>query len=146
MRLIKSLIIMIFIASLSVTTSFALTAAECQNLLKSNNPNSPDVTKLKNLTPQQIVECGSSSFSKSQTLSPLSIFQIIINAVAALTFGLAIIATLVAVIKIATSIGDKAKFQEGLTLLKNAGIAFVLILTSYTIFTALINTFGFTLP
>lgn len=146
MKLFKSLLVMIFIASLSITTSFAITPKECQEKLKSNIPNSPDVEKLRNLTAQEIVECGSSSFSKTQVLSPLNIFQIIINAIAALTFGLAVIAALVAVIKIATSIGDKTKFQEGLTLLKNAGIGFVLILTAYTVFTALINTLGFTLP
>lgn len=134
------------IASLFITTSFALTPQECGKMLEMfNNRNVPNIVKLKNLTPSEIVECSSSSYSKQQVLSPLNIFQIIINALAALTFGLAIIAIAVSVIKIATSIGDKTKFNEGVSLLKNAALAIVLVFVCYSILSALLKTFGFEL-
>jgi hypothetical protein len=133
-----------FIASLSFMTGFALTIQECDNLLK-NRSGEIDPLKVGSLNVAQIIDCASPDAAKTQPLSPLSIFQIIINSVAVLAFGLAILAIVVSAIKVATSAGDKAKFQEGITLLKNAGVAVILTLTAYTILYIILNTFGFTI-
>jgi hypothetical protein len=133
-----------FIASLSFMTGFALTIQECDNLLK-NRSGEIDPLKVGSLSLPQIIDCASPDAAKTEPLSPLSIFQIIINSVAVLAFGLAILAIVVSAIKVATSAGDKAKFQEGITLLKNAGVAVILTLTAYTILYIILNTFGFTI-
>lgn len=133
----------IFLASLSFQIGFALTPQECDNLLKSGNDIDP--RKVGSLTTQQILDCASPSAAKTQILSPLSIFQLIINAISLLAFGLAVLALIVSVIQIATSAGDKDKFKEAIGLAKNAGLAIILTMTAYGILYLILNTFGFSL-
>jgi hypothetical protein len=133
----------IFLASLSFQIGFALTPQECDNLLK--NGSQVDPLKIGSLTTQQILDCASPSAAKTQILSPLSIFQLIINAISLLAFGLAVLALIVSVIQIATSAGDKDKFKEAIGLAKNAGLAIILTMTAYGILYLILNTFGFSL-
>ena len=131
----------IFLASLSFQIGFAITPQECDNFLK--NGSQVDPLKIGSLTTQQILDCASPSAAKTQILSPLSIFQLIINAISLLAFGLAVLALIVSVIQIATSAGDKDKFKEAIGLAKNAGLAIILTMTAYGILYLILNTFGF---
>jgi hypothetical protein len=133
----------IFLASLSFQIGFAITPQECDNFLK--NGSQVDPLKIGSLTTQQILDCASPSAAKTQILSPLSIFQLIINAISLLAFGLAVLALIVSVIQIATSAGDKDKFKEAIGLAKNAGLAIILTMTAYGILYLILNTFGFSL-
>jgi hypothetical protein len=137
------LFLVLFISSLSLQTGFALTTQTCEGLLKQGGKVNPLLAS--SLTVDQIIGCASPSAAKTQPLSPLVIFQLIINAIAVLAFGLAVLALIVASIKMATSAGDKNKFGEGVTLAKNAGLALVLVLTAYTLVYLVLNSFGFNL-
>jgi len=134
----------IFLASLSFKMGFAITPQECDNLLK-DTTNNIDPRKIGSLTTQQIIDCASASAAKTQVLSPLDIFQLIINAVAALAFGLGVLALIISALQMATSAGDKDKFKEALTLAKNAGLAIILTMTAYGILYLILNTFGFSI-
>ncbi len=134
----------IFLASLSFKIGFAITPQECDNLLK-DTTNNIDPRKIGSLTTQQIIDCASASAAKTQVLSPLDIFQLIINAVAALAFGLGVLALIISALQMATSAGDKDKFKEALTLAKNAGLAIILTMTAYGILYLILNTFGFSI-
>ena len=100
----------IFLASLSFKIGFAITPQECDNLLK-DTTNNIDPRKIGSLTTQQIIDCASASAAKTHVLSPLDIFQLIINAVAALAFGLGVLALIISALQMATSAGDKDKFK-----------------------------------
>lgn len=134
----------IFLASLSFKIGFAITPQECDNLLK-DTTNNIDPRKIGSLTTQQIIDCASASAAKTEILSPLDIFQLIINAVAALAFGLGVLALIISALQMATSAGDKDKFKEALTLAKNAGLAIILTMTAYGILYLILNTFGFSI-
>jgi len=121
-----------------------LTPKECNALLNQTAEN--QILELRTLPTEDLIECGTADPAKTQALSPLNIFQIITNAIAGLAFGLAIVAITVSIIKIATSAGDKSKFGEGTTLLKNALLAILITLSLYAILNATLNTFGFNLP
>lgn len=133
----------IFLASLSFKIGFAITPQECDNLLKDGS--NIDPRKIGSLTTQQIIDCASASAAKTEILSPLDIFQLIINAVAALAFGLGVLALIISALQMATSAGDKDKFKEALTLAKNAGLAIILTMTAYGILYLILNTFGFSI-
>lgn len=137
------ILISIFIASLLLQVGFALTVQECNDLLKTSGKVDP--SKTGNLTPQQIIDCATPDAAKTQEIAPLNIFQIIINAITVLTFGLAVLALIVSAIYIATSAGDKEKYNEGITLAKNAGLAIIIAITAYTILNVVLNTLGFTI-
>lgn len=134
----------IFLASLSFKIGFAITPQECDNLLK-DTTNNIDPRKIGSLTTQQIIDCASASAAKTQVISPLDIFQLIINAIAALSFGLGVLALIISALQMATSAGDKDKFKEALTLAKNAGLAIILTMTAYGILYLILNTFGFSI-
>jgi methionine aminopeptidase len=143
----KIILGIIFLASLSFQTGFAASptynAEYCDSLIKSGTQNDP--RKIASISIEDIVGCGSPAAAKTEELSPLDIFQIIINAVAVLSFALGVLALVVSAIQIATSAGDKDKFKEALTLAKNAGLALILAMTAYGLLYLIINTFGFTL-
>jgi hypothetical protein len=136
--------ILIVSASLSSQIGFALTTQECNELLKEGD--AVQVSKLRGIPYQDLIECASPSAAKTEPLSPYRIFVIITNSVASLAVALAILAFVVATIKMATSAGDKTKFQEGINLARNSGIAIALALTFYSILTIVLNQIGFEEP
>lgn len=139
--------ILITITSLYLSTSsvFAATASECADLTK-NSSGKVDIWELGNLTNfELLIECASPDAAKTQSLSPLDIFQLIIGAIAYLAFALSILAGLVGIIQIATSMGDKTKFQNATTLTKNAALAFIISLSAYAILNLVLNQIGFNL-
>jgi len=133
----------IFLASLSFKIGFAITPQECDTLLKDGS--NVDPRKIGSLTTQQIIDCASPSAANTEILSPLDIFQLIINAIAVLAFALGVLALVVSALQMATSAGDKDKFKEALTLAKNAALAIILTMTAYGILYLILNTFGFSI-
>jgi hypothetical protein len=136
--------ILIVSASLSSQIGFALTTQECNELLKEGD--AVQVSKLRGIPYQDLIECASPSAAKTEPLSPYRIFVLITNSIAGLATALAILAFVVATIKMATSAGDKTKFQEGTNLARNAGIAIALTLTFYSILNIILNQIGFSQP
>jgi len=140
--------ILIAISSLYFSTSsiFAASVTDCSNLTK-NSAGKVDIWQLKNVSNfGLLIECASPDAAKTQSLSPINIFQLIITAIAYLAFALSILAGLVAIIQMATSVGDKTKFQNAITLAQNAALAFIISITAYAILNLIFNQIGFNLP
>lgn len=140
--------IIIFLASLcliNTSFAFALTPAECNAKLKNAQGNA-DALKIISMSIEDIIDCGSPVGVKTQKLSPLDIFQLITNAISYLAYALSIIAATVGILQLATSAGDKTKFQEATSLLKNAALAFIVTFTLYSILTIFLKLFGFQTP
>lgn len=133
-----------------VSTAFASTASECDTYLKDTKTGLINIWRLSEresgASVDQLIECASPEAAKTEPLSPLRIFQIIIDAIAYLAFALSILAALVAIIQIATSAGDKTKFQSATGLLKNAALAFVISISAYAILFVILSQIGFEVP
>ena len=131
-------------------TASASTATTCDSYLKDPQTGLVNIWRLSTRDSgskvDELIECASPEAAKTEPISPLRIFQIIIDAVAYLAFALSIIAAIVAIIQIATSAGDKTKFQNATDLLKNAALAFIISISAYAILFIILTQIGFEVP
>lgn len=122
-------------ANLLATVGFAAapdsTASECDKLLYDSASDSYNIWKLQDKSFNDIAKCATPSAAKTQALSPLQILQIIIDAMNVLATLLAILGIVIGAIKMATSAGDKGKFESGKSLIVNSFIAIAITLTAY---------------
>lgn len=144
------LISIVALFTLNIVHGQVNTTEYCNNLLKrsSNSSYNPsesyvDVTKLGSLPLADIIKCGSPLAAKTQEISPIAIFQLIISTVTILVMGLSVVFLIIAGILIATSTGEKTKFQEGVELAKNSALAFVLTFLAYNILSYVLGILGF---
>jgi hypothetical protein len=149
MKKLGILIATIFIFT-NLFVAIASTASECDSYLKDTRTGLVNIWRLaerdRGEGVNQLIECASPEAAKTEPLSPLRIFQIIIDAIAYLAFALSIIAAIVAIIQIATSAGDKTKFQAATDLLKNSALAFIISISAYSILFIFLTQIGFNLP
>lgn len=136
-------------ANLLATVGFAATnpssstMSSCDQLLYDSKSGSYSIWKLQDKNFSDIVDCATPGAVKTQALSPLQILQVIIDAVVVLATLLSILGIVLGAINMATSSGEKAKFESGKSLIVNSFIALAITLTAYQILNLFINLIGF---
>lgn len=138
----------IFISTnLLATVGFAATPSEirsaCDELIYDSASDSYSIWKLQDKSFADIVDCATPGAVKTQALSPLQILQVIIDAVVVLATLLSILGIVIGAINMATSAGEKPKFESGKSLIVNSFIALAITLTAYQILNLFINLIGF---
>lgn len=139
-----SILGIILSTNLLATVGFAASSvSECDRLLYDSASDSYSIWKLQDKSFSDIVGCATPSAAKTQALSPLQIIQIIIDAMIFLASLLSFLGIVVGAINMATSAGEKAKFESGKSLIVNSFIALAISLTAYQILSIATNLLGF---
>jgi hypothetical protein len=131
------------IKSMLPITSLLLTAGLFSRKALAACPTGRTVTDLKNSTFSDLVDCAVPTAARTTALSPYGILVLVINFIAGIAIALSVLGIVLGLLWIATSAGDKTKYQNATNTLKNSVIALVVTILAERILKLLLTQFGF---
>jgi hypothetical protein len=137
---IKFLVTLITASLLSPAGFAAKTVAECNALTGSGG-----IYNLKNASFSDLIDCATPQQAQNAPISPMGIISLIITFIGGIAILLSILGIILGILWMATSSGDKTKYENATAILKNSVIALIIIITANQILALLLNQFGFTL-
>jgi hypothetical protein len=101
------------------------------------------ISDIKNASFSTLVECAVPSAARTAAISPYGIIVLVINFISGIAIALSVLGIVLGLLWIATSAGDKTKYQNATGTLKNSVIALIVIILANRILTLLLSQFGF---
>jgi hypothetical protein len=127
-----------------VLTSLLLTAGLfSKKALAAACPSGRLITDIKDASFSTLVDCAVPSAARTASISPYGIIVLVINFISGIAIALSVLGIVLSLIWIATSAGDKTKYQNAIQTLKNSVIALVVIILANRILTLFLTQFGF---
>ena len=103
------------------------------------------VTILQYSSFSDLVKCAVPDAARTVAISPYGILVLVINFIAIIAVALSVLGIVLGLLWIATSAGNKTKYEEATKTLKNSVIALIVTILAERILKLLLTQFGFPL-
>lgn len=124
-------------------TSLLLTAGLFSKKALAACPSGRLISDIKDASFSTLVDCAVPSAARTAAISPYGIIVLVINFISGIAIALSVLGIILGLLWIATSAGDKTKYQNATSTLKNSVVALIITILANRILTLFLTQFGF---